>query len=84
MFSTTTMTEPPIAQEQQHHQPGQHGAEQRPRCDALHGPGHVGRLVEFEAQIDVLGQRVLHFGSSALTWLTTASVDASARLLTIM
>ena len=48
---------PPVAQEQQHHQPGQDGPEQPLDADAPHGPRDVRRLVELEADLDVLGQR---------------------------
>ncbi len=84
MFSTTTRTAAPIAQEQQHHQAGEDRAERAFGGDAPHGPCDVGRLVELEAQLDVLGQGGLHLRQVRLDRLTTARVEASARLLTSM
>src|SRR5262249_36928511 len=45
---------------QQHHQPGQGGADQPFEADAPDGPGDVGRLVELEVDADVLGDDGLH------------------------
>ena len=75
----------PIAQEQEHHQAGEDGPQQALPADFLDGLGHVGRLIELEAQVDVLRARPPSFaGKDALTSLTTDRVEASARLVTSM
>ena len=50
----------PVAEEDQHHQSDQSGAQGSFGRQAADGVGHSGRLVELEADPDVLGQHRLH------------------------
>ena len=74
----------PVAQEQQHHQAGQQRAEQPFAHDRLERVRHVARLIELERHLDVVGHERLEPRGLAFTSLTTASVDASGRLVTGM
>ena len=57
---------PPVAEEEQHHQPGQDRAEDALGRQAPHGVGDGGRLVELEADLDVVGEDRLHLGQGFL------------------
>ena len=57
---------PPVAEEDQHHQPGQDRAEGALGRQAPHGVGDGGRLVELEADLDVVGKDRLHLGQGLL------------------
>ena len=57
---------PPVAEEDQHHQPGQDRAEDALGRQAPHGVGDGGRLVELEADLDVVGEDRLHLGQGFL------------------
>ena len=56
----------PIAQEQEHHQPGEDGPQHALSAHLLDRLGHVGRLIELEAHVDILGQDGLHSGQGRL------------------
>ena len=57
---------PPVAEEEQHHQPGQDGAQRALGHQAPNGVGDRGRLVELEADLDVVGEDRLHAGQGRL------------------
>ncbi len=69
----------PIAQEQQHHQAGQHGADGRLLHHAADRSGHVRRLIELQFQLAVLGQQRSRMSSMLFfNCVATVSVEASA------
>ena len=74
----------PVAQEEQHHQAGERRAEQAFGDQAADGVGDVGRLVELQADVDVVGDDLLEIGDGGLHGVDDASVEASARLVTGM
>ena len=53
----------PVAQEDQHHQAGEHRAEQAFGDQAANGVGDVGRLIELQAHVDVVGHHLLEIGN---------------------
>ena len=56
----------PVAQEKQHHQPGESGSQQPFDHEAPDGIRHIGRLIELEPHIDVVGHDFLEIGNSRL------------------
>ena len=74
----------PVAQEEQHHQPGQHGAEHAFLAQPVDGARHVGALVELVAHLHARRDDRLELRKVVLDQATTVSVDASARLVTGM
>jgi len=50
----------PVAQEEQDHEPGQHGSKQSLHGDTGHCPRHIGGLIELEADADIVRQHLLH------------------------
>ena len=56
----------PVAQKQQHHQAGEHGAESAFDEQTPDGARHVGRLVELVTDLDVVRQHGLEASAS---WL---------------
>ena len=77
---------PPVAQEQQHHQPGEDRAERRLPCVSPRiARVTYRRLVELVAHLHVRRQRRPETSARfSLTSSTTVSVEASARLVTGM
>src|SRR5262249_12788178 len=57
---------PPVAEEQQDHQPREDGPQGALGGQAAHGVGDSGRLVELEADLDVVGEDGLHAGQGGL------------------
>ena len=85
MFKTTTITVRQSRRNKKHHQPGEDGAEQPFLPTSSIGLSHIGRLIEFEAQVDILAAtRPSIRGKAAFTSFTTDRVEASARLVTSM
>ena len=56
----------PVAQEDQHHEAGEGRAEQAFDHQAADGIADVGRLVEFQADVDVVGDGLLEVGDGGL------------------
>ena len=66
MFNRTIDRAPPIAEEEQNHQPHQDGPQRPFAHNTPNGPGDVGRLIELESDVNVRGQDGLHGGHGRL------------------
>ena len=85
MLTTTIERAAPVAQEQQHHQPGQHRAERAFQREPRDRARDVGRLVELVADLHVVGQHALELRQVLPSPdRRPTSVEASARLVTGM